>query len=202
MATNLSPRWKCFVPFVSVGALLLLTSCIGTDEMRWKEQVWLHDGKFVLIDRYSTRAKSGFPNSRRGVILSQEIRYDPLGVLWSVDGSDEQPISFEIIDGAAYLAATAPYSREKFCRGKPKGAYVAVFYRWTNGKKQRISQQETPVDRMGNNISGISQWGYSKKEDRTYLSWNDVADATGQPWSGPPVLLRDRYEKEGWRRCE
>ena len=180
--------------------LLLLTGCGGTDEMRWKEQVYLHDGKLILVERYSTRSVSGFPNSRRGNILTQELRYAPLGVVWQVDGAREQLDSFDIVNGIPYLVASPPESDETFCRDKSPGEFIANYYRWRNGAKEKISRSEVPLSVMRRNLSGIAHWGYDRAGDRTYLSWYDVMDATHQP--GPPILLTDMFTKKHWLRCK
>ena len=184
---------------VLFGACIFVVSC-GVDEMRWKEQVRLHNDQYIYIDRYASRLKSGFPNSRRGPILDQELRYAPLDIIWEVQ--DEVPISFEIFDGVAYIAAVPFQARHKFCIGKPRGAYVARFYRWQQGKLQSIAQDAQPVSRMRMNISGVSQWGLTSKGDSTYLSWPDVARVTGQREDGPPMLLRDKFAKDEWLHCK
>ena len=180
--------------------MLMLSGCIGSYEIRWKEQVWLHDGRFILIDRYATRSRSGFPNSRRGYVLAQEIHYKPAGFLWKSANPNEVPIAFDIIGGSAYLVVNAPKSRELFCVDKPKGSYIAVFYRWTNGERQEISQQQASVDLLANNVTGVSQPRTTGKEGYSYLSWNEVAAATGQPSSGPPNSLTEFFE-DPWLHC-
>lgn len=187
---------------VGVSALLLLTSCMGADEMHWKEQVWMHDGQRILLERSSSRAKSGFPISRRGAILSQEIRYSPPEVVWRTKGDSEQPLSFEIIDGDAYLVTIAPGLLEGFCSKNRHDDFSIVVYRWRKGGMQVVNQLDAPLDQMGRNLSGISHWGYQKSDDRTYLSVDDVAYATMRPIGSPPVPLLTYLEGERSLHCK
>lgn len=195
-------RRKHFLYLVSLCATLLLASCIGTDEMRWKEQVWMHEGQRILLERSSTRTKSGFPTSRRGAILSQEIIYGPLDVLWRVNGDGEQPLSFEVIDGDAYLVTIAPGSLADFCSENKGDDFSIVVYRWRKGEMHTVDQLDAPLNKMGRNLSGISHWGYQKSDDRTYLSADDVAYATMRPIGTPPVPLRTYLEGERSLRCK
>lgn len=196
-ATNLWPWVRMSIAGIT---LLFLTAC-GVDEMRWQEEVWLHDDSRILVDRSSTRRSSGFPNERRGAILTQEFRYAPLGVAWSEKGGWEQLLSFDIVEGVPYLIAIAPIPKEKFCADKEKGEYVAVYYRWIDGKQERISRDQTPISIMRSNVTGVSHWGSDRRRDRSFLSWRDVLDATGQPWTPPPMLLTEMFAKKSWLRC-
>ncbi|WP_228738559.1 hypothetical protein [Xanthomonas euvesicatoria] len=84
----------------------LLSGCSNKDTMRWKEQVWLSDGRRIDVDRYSVALKSGFPNSTDGPTIYQEINYAPLGVHWSAKSGEKgvpEMLSFDIVDGSAYL---------------------------------------------------------------------------------------------------
>ena len=188
--------------YVCALALLLLTACNGTDEMRWKEQVYLHDGTTVTVDRDSTRVSSGFPNSRRGNILTQELRYAPLGVVWKVEGGAEQLVSFDIVDGVAYVVANAPQSSEVFCNGKRHGEPIMIYYRWVNGKQESISSSDVPISIMRWNLSGIGDWGRDSRSDPTYLSWHDVADANAQSPYVPPLRLKVMFEEKSWLHCK
>lgn len=188
-------RWVMVAGLMSAA---LLGSCSNKDTMRWKEQVWLSDGRRIDVDRYSVALKSGFPNSTDGPPIYQEIKYAPLGVHWSaksgVKGVPEM-LSFDIVDGNAYLVVVNE-DFEEFCVGKPKGTYLMNVYRWRNREMQEINQHEAPIARMGINLSGTGNWGF-RHADRpvNHLSWDDIAYVTGQPSSGPPKLLSEFYKK-------
>ncbi|MFO3706895.1 hypothetical protein ACI6Q5_18430 [Xanthomonas codiaei] len=185
----------------------LLGSCSNKDTMRWKEQVWLSDGRRIDVDRYSVALKSGFPNSNDGPVIYQEIRYAPLGVYWSTKSAGMRGAStmntFDIIQGDAYLVVHADEGAKDFCVGKVPGSYLINVYRWRNGVIQKIDQHEAPISRMGINLSGTGNWGF-RHADRpvTYLSWDDIAYVTGQGSSGPPKLIADFYKKRDYAVCK
>jgi hypothetical protein len=193
--------WQRALAIVVLVHATLAIGCSRFDEMSWKEQAWLDDGSTVLLDRNARRLSSGFPNARRGPIVHQEIRYAPLKVAWATDGS-ETPMSFDIVDGSAYLVTIPSVPTASFCAGKPKGAYLANFYVWRDGSQRTISQAEAPVDRLRQNISGVSQWGLTREGDKTYLSWSDVAGATGQLRDARPTPISKQFERTSGWHCE
>jgi hypothetical protein len=188
------------IRYVCALALLLLTACNGTDEMRWKEQVYLHDGSTVVVDRFSTRASSGFPNFRRGKILFEEFRYPPLGVEWKSSDVREQLLAFDILDGVAYLVANSPRPTS-FCAANPRGEPILVYYEWVNGQKKSISRAQIPLDEMRRNVTGLSAWGRDKSSDPAFLSWSDVARANMESGESPPVKLVELIAARSWLRC-
>ena len=180
----------------------LIAGCSGTDTMRWREEVWLHDGKFIYVNRYAERLASGFPNSRRGGITSQELVYAPLQVKWTAKGTSEETISFDIFNGVPYLAAIPNVPKADFCRGKPSGSYVAKYFTWQNGQKIEINRDSIPLDLMRLNVTGISQWGLDRSGDRSYISWTAVRMDTGQRPYGPPELLTEMFKERSWLVCK
>lgn len=191
-----------------VGGLLMATvlgGCSNKDTMRWKEQVWLSDGRRIDVDRYSVALKSGFPNSTDGPPIYQEISYAPLGVHWSakseVKGVPEM-LSFDIVDGNAYLVVVNE-GLDEFCVGKPKGTYLMSVYRWRNREMQEINQNEAPIARMGINLSGTGNWGFRHADKPVaYLSWDDVSYVTGQGSAGPPMRISEFYSDRKYAICK
>lgn len=184
-----------------------LAGCSNKQEMRWKEQVWLSDGRRIDVDRYSVALKSGFPNTTDGPPVYQEINYSPLGVHWSTKEAGMEGTSslrsFDIIQGEAYLIVYADEDAEKFCIGKPKGSYLIEVYRWRKGVMQKIDQHDAPIARMGINLSGTGNWGFRDADKPvTYLSWDDIAYVTGQPSAGPPELISEFYKDREYAVCQ
>lgn len=185
---------------VMLAVVSLLCACNGIDEMRWREEVWLHDKSFIYVDRYAARASSGFPNSRRGPTLRQALRFETLQVDWKSEGFTEEVVSFDVIDGVPYLVTIPAMSPRKFCQGKARGTYVANYYRWTSGVEQKISMNQAPMAVLLHNLSGGDHWNSRRENDRSYLSWYDVLLASGQ--SGTPELLADMFKRKSWLRCK
>ncbi|WP_274514076.1 hypothetical protein [Xanthomonas campestris] len=193
-----------------VGGLVMaavLGGCSNKDTMRWKEQVWLSDGRRIDVDRYSVALKSGFPNSNDGPPIYQEISYAPLKVFWSTKNSGMRSASsmgsFDVIQGDAYLVVHANEKAEVFCVGKPPGSYLINVYRWRKGVMQKIDQHEAPIERMGINLSGTGNWGFRHADKPvTYLSWDDISYVTGQRSAGPPMRISEFYSDLKYAICQ
>ncbi|MFW9438767.1 hypothetical protein ACE8C5_09075, partial [Xanthomonas euvesicatoria] len=85
-----------------VGLALVMTCMSGCKQkMKWEEQVWLDEGRFVEVERQA-EGTIDFPNSSSIVTRHQEFRYDPLQVLWTAEGAT-QVESFYIVGRDAYL---------------------------------------------------------------------------------------------------
>lgn len=196
-------KWAMYGVLLAAAAL---TGCSNKEEMRWKEQVWLSDGRRIDVDRYSVALKSGFPNSTDGPPVYQEISYAPLGVHWSAKSGTKgvpEMLSFDIVDGDAYLVVVTSGDLEEFCVGKPAGSYLINVYRWHNLTMQEIDQHEAPIARMGINLSGTGNWGFRHGDKpKTYLSWDDVAFVTGQLSAGPPELISEFYKIRKYAICK
>ncbi|MGV7188955.1 hypothetical protein [Xanthomonas axonopodis] len=156
-------------------AVAVLGGCGNKDTMRWKEQVWLSDGRRIDVDRYSVALTSGFPDSNDGPPIYQEISYASLGVHWSTKDArragSSSLRSFDVIQGDAYLVVYTDEEAGKFCVGRPVGSYLINVYRWRKGVMQKIDQREAPIARMGINLSGTGNWGFRHADKPvTYLS--------------------------------
>ncbi|MFC3655009.1 hypothetical protein FZ025_12680 [Xanthomonas hyacinthi] len=196
-------RWS--VIGVLLGAVVSTPGCSNKDEMRWKEQVWLSDGRRIDVERYSVALKSGFPNTTDGPPVYQEISYAPLGVHWSTrkGGAVPEMLSFDVIDGDAYLIIVPGDDFKDFCVGKPIGSYLIDVYRWRKGLMQKIDQHDAPIARMGINLSGTGNWGFRHADKPvTYLSWDDIAYVTRQSRAGPPELISEFYKDREYAVCQ
>lgn len=140
-----------------VGLALVMTCMSGCKQkMKWEEQVWLDEGRFVEVERQA-EGTIDFPNSSSIVTRHQKFRYDPLHVFWEKEGA-AQVKSFYIAGSDAYLVTTAGKSRDKFCMGRRKGDFLLNVLRWRNGEVQEIDQHEAPLDKMRINLSGNAHW--------------------------------------------
>ena len=158
---------------------LLLTSCydsgtLGVDEMHWKQEVLLHDGRMIVIDGSAARRSSGFPNSKRGPVLRQELRYAPRGLILQAPGTKQIPLAFDVFEGQAYLV-TILGGRDLFCRNKAPGTFVANFYRFVGKQFVRVDQKDVPIDMMLDNLTAESYWGATAETDPTFISWREHA---------------------------
>jgi hypothetical protein len=123
------------------GILLLLATLISLnacgqpiDEAVFTEEVKLHDGRMIKVDRKNRRMHSGFPE-RRGRYVDYELRYAPLGLTWK--GSVElQPMSFELFSGVPYVAF---YARKKDkCSNSYPEHFAATLMKWATAHALRF----------------------------------------------------------------
>lgn len=183
--------WRLAVAIVSIFPVVVMAGCSSRVDKQWREEVRLHDDRIILVERYSQSARTGFPNSKVGNVLHQEIHYSPAKFAW-VNAATEVPLSFDLMDGEVYFVTIPMQGRAYFCQDKPKGTYQANFYRWKHGQLERLSQKQAPVDRLRMNLSGFSQGPYSQHV--TYLSAGGVNSANGILDYAPPLTLRQVFE--------
>ncbi|MDO7934042.1 hypothetical protein Q6A26_14600 [Xanthomonas euvesicatoria pv. eucalypti] len=180
-----------------VGLALVMTCMSGCKQkMKWEEQVWLEEGRFVEVERQA-EGTIDFPNSSSIVTRHQEFRYDPLQVFWEKEGA-AQVKSFYIAGSDAYLVTTAGKSRDNFCMGRRQGEFLLNVLRWRNGKVQEIDQHEAPLDKMRMNLSGNAHWILRKDGwagGAQHLSWKEIARVTGQFDDQPPRSVSDFYTR-------
>jgi hypothetical protein len=157
-------------------ATALLTAC-GTDTIEWKEEVLLHDGRMIVVERKATAESSGFPNANRGRDLEFELHYKPLDVHWK---GTEQQSTFEIIDGVAYLVVSGGDERE-ICKGKPPDHIPQKFLKHQDGQWVEIDQAQFPMDEANFTLY-LRYWGSEPGEDaRGLITWQRKASQDTYP---------------------
>jgi len=160
--------------------VLLLQSCGGTERRQWKEEVRLHGGEVVVLDRGATRL-SGFPFHGDGLPLDDDIEYAPLNVVWhfhqepyQASSLHERPSAFEIVGDSAYLMVM-PLSDDRVCKQPRRpGDYRAIFYRWIGGSGTRVAQAEVPTHLMSFNLTG-DYWDDSREARPALITWSEKA---------------------------
>lgn len=136
-------------------------SGIGTDTAEWEEEIKLHDGQFIQLQRKAACKSSGFPNSNRGPNIYFSLEYTALQAFWKGQWN-RWPVSFELFEGIPHLAAFI-MDRES-CAGKAPTEYAAEFYKFKNGQWKILSQSEYPTSQALMNLY-INFWGRSHQED-------------------------------------
>lgn len=177
---------SCARIFLAAAGLLVMglafVGCKQIDVARWSEDVQLHDGRVIRVDRVAKAYRSGFPAARRGANIEYELSYEPLGVHWRGEAPGTL-MSFEIFDGVPYLVLYA--DGRTVCPGAEEGRYKAVFLKWQSGQWQEISQSAYPLtDALKNMYEGY--WGYSPAQDaRGHITWAQKAKNDGFNASKP-----------------
>ena len=150
--------------------LMNLAGCNGIDEAHWTEEVKLHDGKMIVVERVARARHSGFPNASRGRDIDFELKYPPMNVSWHGDAL-RPPVAFEVFDGVPYLVL---YTGDRnFCLNKDPKRYLAQFLRWRSGVWTEIGQHEFPTDIALMNLYG-DYWGHNSEGDaKGLIKWRD-----------------------------
>ena len=172
--------------FIALLTLVMagMTACgsLAPDEAKWTEEVKLHDGTFVTIERRATRNK-GIDSHHRGRLKDNELWYKPMNIYWKNSPRTAGWIlSFEIVDGIAYLVVDTPSRKNcNIMESKGEDGYYISFLQWKNGEWIPIPQDEFPLHLATMNIYRY-YWGYTSVEDaHGFLSWNEkVARADGR----------------------
>ena len=184
---------------VTVLLSCMLLACRLTDEARWTEEVKLHDGRKIQVERYVTRGSSDFPNPGRGSLGKNYLVYAPMGVHWQNEPRDAAWIlSFDIVDGTPYLVIDSAYY--EYCKAHGPETYDVRFFKWQNGTWQLVTQDTFPIDSATLNVSR-HYWGGTAAEDANgFMSWSQKA--TSEPYSDNVAQsLRSWLNERGGRTC-
>lgn len=164
-----------------------------TDVAEWQEEVRLHDGQIVVVNRRAVACAGGFPNASRGRDLEFEFRYEPMNIHWKGKPS-RAPVSFEIFNGTAYL--TLYINDLASCQGQPPERYLAQFLKWDTDKWIEIPQSEFPTDLALLNLHS-EYWGHTKAGDAKGLIPEQAKHTGGK--KGDTIKA---YFERGRRFCD
>ena len=145
------------------------------DIAEWQEEVRLFDGRTIIVSRKATAYSRGFPNATRGSDISTEFYYEPMKISWKHEMSEtsvRHPMSFEIINGVAYLVLYVGDSAPLFCTGKPPTQYLGQFLKWSGGTWIEVAQVDFYSDKALLNLSS-DYWGNTTKDDaKGLIPWD------------------------------
>lgn len=151
-------------------AMLLLlgasmSACAGFGLSKgWKEEVLLHDGQVLLVER--SFSLGGYPtlDARERRLLDQTITFTMPGtnktISWKTKYDDRVPernslgpLLLDIVNGVPYLA-TSPAGCISYNKwGRPNPPYV--LFKYTNSAWQQISMKEFPPELVGANLMNM-----------------------------------------------
>jgi hypothetical protein len=122
----------------------LLSSCLGKSTYRWKEEVQLHDGRVIVIER-SVRTgevpvEIGQPPGESDYTLRFETE-DGKAVTWEA-GKWFDPMILDFFKGVPYVVATGRKGVAYERHGCPKPPYFV--FRLNAGSWERIYYEELP----------------------------------------------------------
>lgn len=152
----------------TTATIAMVSGCGGDDAARWTEDVKLHDGTIIQVERRATRVGSGLPVEHRGPLKTDELCYPPAKAYWKL-GSEYRPASFELKDGVPYVKVSVLDCGSCKAAGFPQDgmAYFAL----RQGHWVSITSSEFPDSRWRNlMIEGIWDGRDSSKDLRGHVS--------------------------------
>lgn len=183
---------KCWVCHLSMALILAALTGCGPDVARWKEEVLLHDGRMIVVERMAKAAKGGI-TAPRGRDLEFEISYKPLGIYWH-DTSGNQQTALEIFDGIPYLVIVYPGDPRIFCKDKPPGTLPIQVLKMQGKEWIAVNTDSFPVDIANFNLHQ-RYWGNKASEDaKGLITWTHKEDMDAYPIVKWDPLIRRPYK--------
>ena len=136
---------KPHVLLIALVATLGLSACFGRATYRWKEEVLLHDGRVIVVER---SVKTGYAATEIGQPPAESdytlTLSAPEGRRITWDGGRDRfvPMILDFYDGVPYVVATGATSLVYGVEGCPRPPYF--FFRWQAGQWQRVKYEEFP----------------------------------------------------------
>jgi hypothetical protein len=179
----------------------LSAGCAPTD-IKWTEEVKLHDGKVIQVKRRTELSATGFPLAKRGSYRYHELCYAPMGVYWK-SHPQYKPEAFDVFGDKAYIKVPLSGCTACMLHGYP--ATNAIYFVWSDGKWARLDEAKVPSELRFNLLSsthgdddgafdarGLITLADKRKRDASTYYVLDRTKAKGVN-EAPP--LRDMCEK-------
>jgi hypothetical protein len=110
--------------------------------LAWTEEVKLHDGKVVRLERRAGFSTSGFPVQKRGQVTFHEFCYAPMRIYWK-SRPEYRPELFDIVGGRAYAKVSLGDCTSCMLQGYPNSG--ALYFVWDAGGWRRIEYRDFPA---------------------------------------------------------
>lgn len=152
-----------------------LAGCAPTD-IKWTEEVKLHDGKTIQIKR---RSELGSPNilaQTRGHPRYHELCYAPMGIYWK-SKPEYEPEAFDIVNGKAYVRVPLRGCSSCMHHGYPETN--TIYFAWDGKLWNKITEREMPGQVRFNLLN------------KSYVDDDGSRDARGF------ITLADKDERDG-----
>lgn len=134
---------------------------IGGHTMNWKEEVLLHDGQIIVVERFYNLGDYSTLESTERAALDETVTFNLPGtgqkITWKTDFRDTEPepnslnlILFNVVKGVPYIA-TYPagcISYNKWKRPNPP----QILFKYENDQWKRITLSEFPVELTKANV--------------------------------------------------
>lgn len=142
-------------------AIALTTlGCDGGD-IKWTEEVKLHNGSIIHLKRRTEITGSGFPVQGRGFLKYHEFCYEPLGIHWK-SRSIYAPEVFDIVDGKAYSKVSLGGCDTCMLHSYPETD--ALYFVWSGNAWAKIDAKDYPLQVLRLNLL-LNPKGRNASED-------------------------------------
>lgn len=173
---------KIAVPAVIVAMIALTSYWLFADpELRWQEEVRLHDGRVIVVDRWEKRQASGELGHRGAPLWSEVKAKNPntgTEVTWYEDHGSA-PYVMDFVGDSAYVAAWVSFYEPCQKYGFPQRDFVFFKY---DGTWKQISFEEFPRGFDTNLLVNV---------------WN--ADSTGHLHKHTSLDQKAEYLRSGYK---
>lgn len=147
---------------VKLGLLIMIAASMNAcSSMSWKEEVKLHDGQIIVVERYYKLG--GYPalDSRDRAALDETVTFKPhptgKEIIWRTDFRDSVPepnslnlLLLDVVKDVPYIA-TYPVGCIAYNKWKrPNPTYI--FFKYENDEWKQISLAEFPAELTRANV--------------------------------------------------
>ena len=191
--------------FKAIGLILTLGVSMSACSKDWKEEVLLHDGSKIIVDRSQSHG-GRYEIGQEPPIKESTLTFTMPGtnqrVTWKdeysedVDGASFNLLRLDIVKDTAYLVASPTGCLAYNKWGRPNPPYVIFKYQ---GKEwQRIQLQELPAECITLNLI-MNTFTYEEKYVRQGLMTSEMVKQQNARYQQPvfQTILREPLEK-GW----
>ena len=126
-------------------ALGTVSVCFGKQTYRWQEEVLLHDGRVIVIDRSVRTGEVPVELGQSPGVSDFSVTFktsDGRPVSWEGGRDRFVPMILDFIDGVPYVVAHGATGLVYAAEGCPRPPYF--FFRWSAGEWMRISYEDFP----------------------------------------------------------
>jgi hypothetical protein len=201
-------RKRGLLPIILFVISLSMTACAGVPGLNnsttgWKEEIVLHDGKIVVLERFFHLGEYPTADSHNRSPLDQTLTFTlpetNRKISWATEYKNHSPepdslgpLLLDVVDGVPYLA-TSPSGCIAYNKwGRPNPPYV--LFKYFNNEWKRISMEEFPAELVKANLM-------SKPDSRGLKSYYTVEQVKEQMQGKNVVIeaktiLREKLAKE------
>lgn len=158
-----------------------MSACAMGDKMSWKEEVLLHDGTKLVVERsqtYGGRHEIGQPPPVKEHTISFRLPNSGKAISWVSEYGEEfgrttfKLLALHVLHGTPYIAASPSSCLSYNKWGRPNPPYV--FFKYDGNGWQRIPLSEFPIEFKAINVV-LDTYGHGDVERAVKSGFISVA---------------------------